>query len=130
MNESYIAGFLENVGTFFMAERKNPKTGKVYPVPFFIVQVYDKQKVEVVEDVFEYIKKDMRIGYNKYDEGKKVTWKVSMRHGLRELLAFMERNCIMKKSNQDVMVDFFYGRYGQNWKDLKEIGRHLVWEGG
>ena len=123
ITEDYAAGVLENLGGFYVFHNK--KRNDLHPR--FKLVCGSEDKVNLMEDVAKYLKKEHKIIMRIYGENNNLVFAIAQLDSLSNLIKFLEKNCRLKKNDQDYVKQILNRRdkvIGLAQKNrLKEIER-------
>jgi len=99
VDKQYAAGFLENIGSFYLIRVNKRKT--LHPIFKMVVLKKLKKKVEAIEMVLDFLFEYYGIAFKKWEGDKRVVYQLNRYDMVVELLKFFEENCYVKSKNQD-----------------------------
>jgi hypothetical protein len=105
-SKDYVAGFLENVGGFFIRTVHNRKP---YPV-FRVISRANSQHAEVTSAVFTWLWENERI-YSSVMGGKSEVRMINRVESVKKLIDFMDSNCRIERKNLKEIKELI-----DNWK--------------
>ena len=121
MNKDYVCGFLDNVGCIYIKHMK--KRGYFFPMFIVATKNQDKNKIQVLDKVFDWLNKNKDIEFTKHLElnNTKLTFRVSQAKSLYILLMFIKENCLLPKDNAEKALDIVTLRLGLRKPTKKEM---------
>lgn len=107
INDSYIAGFLENVGCFYIKKRyykKYPKKVSNFPLFSIVVKEDNIDKIALVDLITKHLWRKHKIKFRKYylKSGNQYNFKITRHKSLKKLIDFLNKQCLLKKTNFEI----------------------------
>ena len=99
MNDKYVGGFLDNIGGFYVLYNKTRQS--VVPKFKLVCSKDNPEKNKLILQIIDYLKTKHNIIIASYDSGNNYIYQTCRISSVERLINFIEKNCKLKKFNQD-----------------------------
>ena len=111
ITKDYVAGYLENVGSFHLIRVNNRKTK--HPIFKMVMLRKLKNKVKLLEMILEFLKKNYGIVFKCWENSERLVYQLNRYEMVKKLLKFFEENCYTKSLNQNKVIYYIKRKEGK-----------------